>query len=105
MQFRRGFLITSTILIIILIIPITWLLWKFVCKPVYRHFTDKQTPVEQAVNNKSRDTKKEVKYDGKAEKSDKPEKSDKKPGKGESPRRNKQRPNKKASDTGKNDQE
>jgi tetratricopeptide (TPR) repeat protein len=71
MQFRRGFLITSTILIIILIIPITWLLWKFVCKPVYRHFTDKQTPVEQAVNNKSRDTKKEVKYDGKAEKSDK----------------------------------
>lgn len=48
---RKGS-ITVLLLIIVLVI---WAVWKFVCKPIYRHFTKEKTVVEQIEEKKEPD--------------------------------------------------
>lgn len=50
MREKKGFVILTTLLILLLSIPIIWLLWKFVCKPVYRHFSGSKTSIEEPVD-------------------------------------------------------
>ena len=50
MREKKGFVILTTLLILLLSIPIIWLLWKFVCKPVYRHFSGSKTAIEESVD-------------------------------------------------------
>ena len=45
----------SITILLIIILLVVWVFWKFVCKPIYHHFTKEKTAVEQIEEKKEPD--------------------------------------------------